>query len=62
MSSIINPEEYHSARRSGLFEVISFPPRPAELEWMVIRAKRDQFLRTKQLMGASFVPNQSIAN
>jgi hypothetical protein len=37
MSSVINSEEYRSAKRFGLFEVIAAPCRPTDVEWMVIR-------------------------
>ena len=47
MSSVLDPEEYHAARRLGLFEVIASPCRPTDVEWIVIRAKRDEHTRAK---------------
>jgi DNA-binding NtrC family response regulator len=43
MASAIAPEEYRCAKRSGLFEAIASPCRPTDLEWMVIRARRDEY-------------------
>jgi CheY-like chemotaxis protein len=40
MSDLASPEEYQQARRNGLFDVISSPCRPTDVEWMVILAKR----------------------
>jgi DNA-binding NtrC family response regulator len=41
MSSPADAEEYQNAKHSGVFEVIDSRCRPADLEWMVIQAKRD---------------------
>lgn len=35
-------EEFKKAVRLGAFDVISVPCRPADVEWMVIQAKRDE--------------------
>lgn len=40
MSDLASPEEYQQARRNGLFDVISSPCRPTDVEWMVILARR----------------------
>jgi DNA-binding NtrC family response regulator len=61
ITSAIDPEEYHSARRSGLFEAISSPCRPAEVEWMVIRAKHEELMRTKGFLPRSFGLSNNIA-
>jgi DNA-binding NtrC family response regulator len=45
MASTIAPDEYHCAKRSGLFEAIASPCRPTDVEWMVIRARRDEFIQ-----------------
>lgn len=62
MSSAVDSEEYHSAKSSGLFEVIASPCKPTDVEWMVIRAKREAFTRTEQLVGTRFRKMQSAAN
>lgn len=41
MADLDTPEEYHEARRHGLFDIISSPCRPTDIEWMVIQAKRN---------------------
>ena len=62
MSSVVDSDEYDSAKRSGLFEVIAAPCRPTDVEWMVIRAKRDEYTRTRRLTSGAFRVNQSIAS
>lgn len=42
MAELDTPEEYHEARRHGLFDIISSPCRPTDIEWMVIQAKRNR--------------------
>ncbi|HEY6466568.1 MAG TPA: hypothetical protein VIY69_11290 [Candidatus Acidoferrales bacterium] len=42
MAELDTPEEYHRARQHGLFDVISSPCRPTDVEWMVIQAKRNR--------------------
>lgn len=42
MAELDTPEEYHSARQHGLFDIIPFPCRPTDVEWMVIQAKRNR--------------------
>lgn len=42
MAELDTPEEYHEARRQGLFDIISSPCRPTDIEWMVIQAKRNR--------------------
>jgi len=41
MSETTSPEEYRQAKGQGLFDVISSPLRPTDVEWMVTLAKRD---------------------
>jgi DNA-binding NtrC family response regulator len=53
MSDLLKPEEYESARHAGVFDVISSPCRPTDVEWMVILAKRDRRSKSKELLGAS---------
>jgi DNA-binding NtrC family response regulator len=62
MSPAIGPDEYHAAKRSGLFEVIASPCRPTDLEWIVIRARRDEMARTKELTISPYGLPQSVAN
>ena len=40
ISDLDSPGEYEQARRDGLFDVISSPSKPTDIEWMVILAKR----------------------
>jgi DNA-binding NtrC family response regulator len=35
-----DPEQYRKAKDQGVFEVISAPCRPTDVEWMVIQARR----------------------
>lgn len=42
MAELDTPEEYHRARQHGLFDIISSPCRPTDVEWMVIQAKRNR--------------------
>ncbi|HWF37679.1 MAG TPA: response regulator [Candidatus Acidoferrales bacterium] len=51
ISSQMSPEAYQEAKRSGVFDVISLPCRPTNLEWTVILAKRDERSRRKELLG-----------
>lgn len=44
-------DEYLEAIRSGAFDVIAFPCRPTDVEWMVIQARRDERSRMKQAWG-----------
>ena len=44
----IDPAEYHTARLSGVFEVISSPCHSTAVEWMVIQAMRDDRKRRRQ--------------
>ena len=41
--SLAEPHEYHEAKSFGVFEVIVTPCRPADVEWMVILARRDAY-------------------
>jgi DNA-binding NtrC family response regulator len=41
MADIANPIEYQQLRNNGLFDVISSPCRPTDIEWMVILARRN---------------------
>jgi PleD family two-component response regulator len=50
MTSQINPREYHAAKQAGLFEAITSPCRPTDVQWMVILAKRAERMRIKQLV------------
>ena len=43
--SLANPDEYREAKSFGVFEVIVTPYRPAEVEWMVILARRYAYER-----------------
>lgn len=61
ISSVVDSAEYDSAKRSGLFEVIAAPCRPGDVEWMVIRAKRDEHTQTRKLSG-TFGLSQNVAN
>jgi DNA-binding NtrC family response regulator len=42
MSPSTDAEDYQNAKHSGVFEVIDARCRPADLEWMVIQARRDE--------------------
>jgi DNA-binding NtrC family response regulator len=42
MSPPTDAEDYQNAKHSGVFEVIDARCRPADLEWMVIQARRDE--------------------
>jgi DNA-binding NtrC family response regulator len=44
-ANLINSDEYHEAKRSGIFDVITSPCHPSAVEWMVIRASRDDHNR-----------------
>jgi DNA-binding NtrC family response regulator len=52
MAELDNPEEYHRARQQGLFDIISSPCRPTDIEWMVIQAKRNRYQGKKPLSPA----------
>jgi len=41
LSSFADAEQYKRAKDQGVFEVISAACRPTDVEWMVIRARRD---------------------
>lgn len=41
MSQSASPEEYRLAKGHGIFDVISSPLRPTDVEWMIIQAKRE---------------------
>jgi DNA-binding NtrC family response regulator len=60
ISPVIDSEEYHSARRSGLFEAIS-SYRPAEVEWMVIRARHEELMRTRRFIPRLFGLSHNVA-
>jgi DNA-binding NtrC family response regulator len=62
MTSQINPDEYNAAKHAGLFEVISSPCRPTDVEWMVILAKRAERMRVKRLVPAPLKMVQTAAN
>lgn len=47
MSALMTPFEYEQARRCGVFDVISVPCRPTDIEWMVILAKRAELIRSQ---------------
>jgi DNA-binding NtrC family response regulator len=49
MSDLGSVEEYQQVRRNGIFDVISSPCRPTDVEWMVILAKRYSRRQTKEL-------------
>jgi DNA-binding NtrC family response regulator len=48
MYGLTDAEDYRNVKRSGIFEVMSTPCRPTDVEWMVIQAKRHErnLLRT----------------
>lgn len=48
MSGLVKSAEYHQAKGSGVFDIISTPCRPTDLEWMVILAKRAELIQAKQ--------------
>jgi len=45
-------DEFKEAMRWGAFDVVSSPCRPADVEWVVIQAKRDERSRQKFQLGA----------
>ncbi len=47
ISILADSEQYEKAKRQGIFEIISTPCRPTDVEWMVIRAKRDEHKRAR---------------
>ncbi len=42
LAALADSEQYKTAKDLGVFEVISAACRPTDVEWMVIRAKRDE--------------------
>jgi DNA-binding NtrC family response regulator len=42
---LAEPDEYQEAKLFGVFDVIVTPCRPADVEWMVILARRDAYKR-----------------
>jgi DNA-binding NtrC family response regulator len=42
MADLASPTEYQQAKLHGVFDVISSPCRPTDIEWMVIQAKRNR--------------------
>lgn len=48
MSGFVRSGEYHQAKGSGVFDIISTPCRPTDLEWMVILAKRAELIEARQ--------------
>ncbi|MGO9588940.1 MAG: response regulator [Candidatus Acidiferrales bacterium] len=42
LAAVTDSEQYSRAKDLGVFEVISAACRPTDVEWMVIRAKRDE--------------------
>lgn len=53
MSGLMPPEEYQQARRSGVFDIIGLPCRPAHVEWTIILAKREERNQAKHLLGVA---------
>jgi len=51
ISPQMKPEDYQEAKRAGVFDVISLPCRPTNLEWAIILAKRDERNRKKERLG-----------
>jgi|HubBroStandDraft_6_1064221.scaffolds.fasta_scaffold756942_1 DNA-binding NtrC family response regulator len=47
MAELESHEAYQRARRDGLFDVISYPCRPTDVEWMVILARRNSRSQSK---------------
>ena len=45
-------DEYLEAMRGGAFDVIASPCRPTDVEWMVIQARRDERIHSKELLPA----------
>ena len=45
-------DEFREAMRQGVSDVIGWPCRPTDVEWMVIRAKRDELSRSKDAASA----------
>ena len=42
LAALVDSEQYKRAKDLGVFEVINAACRPTDVEWMVIRAKRDE--------------------
>ncbi len=55
MSGLVKSGEYHQAKRSGVFDIISTPCRPTDIEWMVILAKRAELIQAKQVETAHHI-------
>jgi DNA-binding NtrC family response regulator len=53
-------DEYLEAMRLGAFDVIAYPCRPTDVEWMVIQAKRDDRNRAKELLTDGVSANHSL--
>lgn len=53
ISSQMSPEAYQEAKGAGVFDMISLPCRPTNLEWAIIQAKRDERSRRKELLGTA---------
>jgi DNA-binding NtrC family response regulator len=47
MADLESHDAYQQARRDGLFDVISYPCRPTDVEWMVILARRNSRSQSK---------------
>jgi DNA-binding NtrC family response regulator len=57
MAELESHEAYQQARRDGLFDVISYPCRPTDVEWMVILARRNSRTQAK----GHAVPGRTLA-
>jgi len=53
LAAVTDSEQYRRAKDLGVFEVISAVCRPTDVEWMVIRAKRDEQRRAGPLAPTS---------
>ncbi|HXW56182.1 MAG TPA: response regulator [Candidatus Cybelea sp.] len=53
-------DEYLEAMRLGAFDVIAYPCRPTDVEWMVIQARRDDHNRTKELATDRMTDSRSL--
>lgn len=60
MSDLMKREQYQEARRSGVFDILSLPCRPTNIEWTIILAKRDDRNLTKQLLNVNSTKNQRV--
>ena len=50
LAALGDSEQYKKAKELGVFEVINAACRPTDVEWMVIRAKRDEQKRASALL------------